>query len=659
MATQNRTKPRNQAPVTSHPLFSSVVALWFGALFGFGSLAVRTSLLESAVLALHLDVMFSAAAPPLGMISRIILALVMGAIGIAAGAFVARWIARPKATPQERRRGAGMLAKTPGLQAASAAEFSRAAQPESAYPGQVDMVAMRRRPLALQEASPRDFAFDTAPLPGGAPHILDVTKIDLRAPGEDLPETGTDVTITETAALPINQNDDYIASDFTHQTFAAPAEPVIDAAVAPIAQFAEPETFAEVGSVVVIDPELPTLPAPASAFAVDTVWEPNQSFISPPAAPQFARAFDAAPVDAAPASLDEPLELAQEFVAPVAEIAIPDNPAQAEIAFAQPVSEPRSPQGTAASRIASSELAELSPVELIERLALALKQRLHEGPVPAVLAEAAAALGPVAPASPAAPPPGEMPFAALPRFALPTASEAPTLAEPEPVPPSIFGTLASLSGLPAAPVASVADSRRLALPAALRPIDFSAYDDHDDDAQDYALPPRSMVAVAPIIAAIPTTASESAVVLALAVEQITTAPQTGDDEIGDDAPEDAYSSLLDLVSPTPMRQNFVRIDEPQDDVNEIEPVVIFPGHQARVGTRFAQPAAVPTGRDLLSAPEPITDDGRPQLRRFDAPSVVAAAAVPGPSPVKAPDAAETELALRSALATLQRMSGAA
>ena len=65
MAKQAR-KPVKSPPITSHPLFPAVVALWFGALFGLGSLAVRPTLIEGLVLKSHIDLIIPATAPPLG-----------------------------------------------------------------------------------------------------------------------------------------------------------------------------------------------------------------------------------------------------------------------------------------------------------------------------------------------------------------------------------------------------------------------------------------------------------------------------------------------------------------------------------------------------------------------------------------------------------------
>src|SRR5215210_2327873 len=88
--------PRASTPVTRHPLFPGIVALWFGALFGLGSLAIRPGLIESAVLAIGLDTIVPAAAPPLGITARILIALTLAALGGLLGATVARRIAQPR-----------------------------------------------------------------------------------------------------------------------------------------------------------------------------------------------------------------------------------------------------------------------------------------------------------------------------------------------------------------------------------------------------------------------------------------------------------------------------------------------------------------------------------------------------------------------------------
>lgn len=106
------------------------------------------------------------------------------------------------------------------------------------------------------------------------------------------------------------------------------------------------------------------------------------------------------------------------------------------------------------------------------------------------------------------------------------------------------------------------------------------------------------------------------------------APQeTGEPD--DFGAEDSYSSLLSIGAPAqrgaPAR---IEIDEPE---GEIEPVVIFPGHGPRTGNPAPAPFANPAG-----SPAPV-------------------AVVP---PAAAVDAEEAERALKAALASLQRISGA-
>ena len=85
---------RHAPSITSHRLFPAIVGLWFGALFSLGSLAIRSSLLESLVIALHIDTLVPAAAPPLGMTARILLAFMLGVIGGGLGFLLAGQVAK-------------------------------------------------------------------------------------------------------------------------------------------------------------------------------------------------------------------------------------------------------------------------------------------------------------------------------------------------------------------------------------------------------------------------------------------------------------------------------------------------------------------------------------------------------------------------------------
>jgi hypothetical protein len=125
-----------------------------------------------------------------------------------------------------------------------------------------------------------------------------------------------------------------------------------------------------------------------------------------------------------------------------------------------------------------------------------------------------------------------------------------------------------------------------------------------------------------------------------------------------DEEDESFGSLLGM-KPT-LRQSFVRVDEPVEPEAPVEPVVIFPGQAPRfasVARPFEAPAQPAPAPAAAPSPEPTPIEAG---RRFDAPSAMPAAMTAvTPSSGPAIDPEETERALKAALATLQRMSGAA
>lgn len=95
----SRAKPRRKAPITAHPVFPGIVALWFAVLLGIGSLLLPVGLFETLVGMSGIDAIVSAAAPPLGATARALIALGMGALGALAGIVVARRIAAATGAP--------------------------------------------------------------------------------------------------------------------------------------------------------------------------------------------------------------------------------------------------------------------------------------------------------------------------------------------------------------------------------------------------------------------------------------------------------------------------------------------------------------------------------------------------------------------------------
>jgi hypothetical protein len=83
----------NSKPVAAHPLFAAYLAFWFAALLGLSSLAVGTPNLERAVGVLQLQSLVPAAAPPLGITARALIAAAMALLGAGLGLIVARLFA--------------------------------------------------------------------------------------------------------------------------------------------------------------------------------------------------------------------------------------------------------------------------------------------------------------------------------------------------------------------------------------------------------------------------------------------------------------------------------------------------------------------------------------------------------------------------------------
>ena len=570
-------------PITRHPLFPAMVALWFAALFSLGSLAIGAHALEGLVLALNLDAIVPAAAPPLGLTSRILLALIMFALGAVLGLVLALRLARG-AQPASAARP--VFATAAARDETDDDDFARLDAARASQP-----IAGRRRALAIDdtyEVQTPDFA----PLPGGAPEILDLSILDSVA--TEVPEE------LEAYTSPFEQ-------------FAAPSgERVIEAVAEPDNGFGA-KPFAKPAEV---DGDAP-------AFA-------NARAFDGPAGPAIIDAAEQSAL-AADADEDQPA-FAGRFSAPAPVV-------EAEVVTPAPAGLPafvRTPQDSA-EKLLAAPLASLGVVELAERLALAISRRRNDA-VPAD--ESIAAESAVASASTLEP--------EIVPVALPEAAEV------EPIWASPSTTVAAQLAPEAAPMVPVP-----VIPAALRPLDFGADDDDDvDESLSSFLPPRRFTA--------PTTgfsASGNSFAAPAAAE-----PVVGDDDFdfADDAEvavgpgeaaadeqgdvaakDDAYGSLLGMKPVT--KQAFVRVDEPEAEDGPIEPVVVFPGQGQRLA--FAPPSNRFEAPDQASAPD--------TMRRFDAPPAPSAPMPVVSAGARPADPEETERALKAALATLQRMSGAA
>ena len=93
----------NAAPITAHPAFPLVVALWFAALLGLGSLILPAALIERLVTSTGIAQLIPAAAPPLGFTARAAIAVGGTVLGALLGLLAARQLARPGLETARRR----------------------------------------------------------------------------------------------------------------------------------------------------------------------------------------------------------------------------------------------------------------------------------------------------------------------------------------------------------------------------------------------------------------------------------------------------------------------------------------------------------------------------------------------------------------------------
>ena len=618
MSSQKR-KPANAKPITSNPLFPAVVALWFGALFGLGSLAVRPSLLENLVLKSHIDLIVPAAAPPLGITARILVALVLAALGAVLGILLARRLARPKVEHHERKRGAkDLAAQMPRVRSRDAHPDAPARRPISAHeelggerpleeerpaataPG---MLANRRRALAIIDHEPSFVPHDMAPLPGvDAVQPLDLAALAL--PADPEPQLVPDRLHepTSIAALDWANAAPVARMPETEQVFPEAAHHDGRQVFGMTPPQAPAANERQIFGVVAEGDHLPQDFVKAAGFQTSV-------FDTPEPSPLFERAGNA-PAPAMVAAAPEPL------------------------ASPEPLPSPAS----------------LGMTELAARLADSMRrrrERVHAvaAPAPVSPAEAAPVLlaMPAAFAAPAEPAP------------VPSAHEArAALAEAEAPPIPVLAQFTQAAPAPAQPLSATP----LDMPAAMRPLALDAFlvdDTPFDDAS--LLPPRHFAMPAPASQpaafAPPVTNAPAPFEQFPADEAEQLGPElsgpehSGETSLADMADDNPYASLLAVV---PARQSFVRIDEPEADASQaIEPVVIFPGQAAHV---------VPLGTAATTTGD---DHG---FRRFDAPALAGqgqavAAGKAAESAAALIDPAEAAQALRAALSNLQRMSGAA
>lgn len=674
---------RKQKPITKHPMFPYVTALWFATFAGLGSFAIAPSLLEGPVVALGLPAVLPAATPPLGFTARVLLALGLFVIGAVAGLLAGRALARDKTAEPRRNRDFSRAARDAATETAPRGEFEprRPLNPledlgeplDAAGPAEAPQ---RRRPLTVADDAALAMPFESAPLPGALPW-------DNPASAPFAEPAASDEAGPFAGAAPFAEPEHVEDAPERDGPSVLPGHAFADASNDPLAL----DQLIEQASAAAFD----TTPLVFGESGSDEEDEVNVTV----GAEQGEAEAEA---EAEAVLSTEPLAAQDQAVA-----SFPPFAAQGVPLFQAPV-QPVTP-------IERADLDDLGLVQLVERLALAMSRRR-----PQHSRAAAAELPPATPAA-FAPSPLVVPPASAPSIALAPVSSAPASASPITVPEAedprevapAMPRLHVTAPEPApAPVANAIDApfgAAAAVPSApesspfdrvvqLRPI-MPAFDqdltDEDDDEEILGLD-RFLRVKPPVVAAIEPD-GEDLPVQAFGADEISADEAIGPDEdvpaiaasadLSEEVAEDRYPSLLDMP-PAPSRHDPLRIADgfaaPLADDEAAEPVVIFPGQASALysspqtatpiygaARTFDRPEIVPMAGSPLAAPgraapstpiepfglapaEPAEDDSVTQMR------VPLAAPAPSAPPQPLVDADEADRALRAALATLQRMT---
>ena len=669
-----------QAPISSHPIFPVVVALWFAALLGFGSLVIPVAVFEKLMVATGVASVVESAQPPLGTTARLMIALLGAIIGAIAGVFVARKVAKAQNSSSALVARGKTDAASTGDDFDDAGDFHdshEAKRPISAHeelgengldaplsddrpftsdappsvPSSNRSYNGKRRSLAVTDDSGPSEYLDHAPLPGGA------IDFDGQVVGQGFE---TDFEPSEPLEL----------ADLALEDVPVSADPNLQS------QDARPFELPSAGGSD-IGADFPAVSGDQSSNSADELRQEFALNREPTPTP-----FGSATTAADSANHNPFAELAgdaSEFGKPFAraEQAMPIM--ESAQGFAPP------PTPSPAASLAVTNLRELSMAELVERFAAALQSKAEADQTAAHAQIAAQVEEPAESASPLvfrrSNPASETALNAT--MAAPAQLEAdPDEAGAPVTPPPAVPEFAPQRQAIAQTEPSSAPA---SIPFALRPFDQD--DDGDDGGEDGgddvqglsltlrssvqtfgqsanfsteskqpAAPPAALSASSPGIAPEPrpnprvaTSQTMPDAPVQAPVEELETEPHE------ENAEETAYSSLLNMKSQFSGNQEFVRVED--DDLGEStrEPVVVFPGQDER----RASPAPDGPTRDPILAGEPNV--AAQTSRPFDGP-VFGKTAASGNNIGGQPSgnsAGETERALREALEKLQRMSGAA
>ena len=262
----NRTS--SQSRVVAHRLFPGLAALWFAALFGLGTLAASADALASLVLHLHLPAILPAAAPPLGLTARLLVALGLAGLGGAFGLMLGLSLyVRAGGAPLFTARAKPTKAVPEPRAAAEGSSQAPRVRSRDAHPD-----APTRRPLVVTEDVLPYHTPAADAVAEGAPALIEGALIESDAPQASRPTVVPPAWIA--AELSHDEPEDagdalgYDAVDAPFGSFAGSASaaqtdhlpPFLAAALAATHASAEPFAFTPADPIIIpAEPEI--LPA--------------------------------------------------------------------------------------------------------------------------------------------------------------------------------------------------------------------------------------------------------------------------------------------------------------------------------------------------------------------------------------------------------------
>lgn len=611
------TRGGGKPPVSAHPAFPAIVALWFAALLGLGSLILPVQLIERLVTATGIASLIPAAAPPLGFTARAAIALVATIFGALLGVVAARRVAAPAAAKASRKSRKGASSRV-----LNAAEDIA---DEGIEPELDDMMeseeprTSRRRALALEEDAGPSELLNVAPLPSAEDvDHEDGDEIDMLELGEEVEFSGE--------FDPDVEPEEYLAEDEVEeeprQEFVAADAPVEIA-----------ETVAE-DAPVAGEPLAFSPPSMARQPQVSFTEDGPRSFDHPEASEEEAEEY--------PSLADATLEEAETLPdAAEKQMFIPSALSEEEEQPTQTPSQDSPMDFTQASPATTEDENEVGLVQLVQKLGDTLEKHREWSAQRAAEQEAAKA---------AQPEPVELeaveeevaedePADAAPAFAQDFEAARPDDAAEAMA--AYFGksdNVAAEDAEPAAVEAQDDDHASFAESMKLRQFDLGEDEEEDeiaDLAASFSLPlTRSEPQEAP--APSPRPSFDIAPAPSPMVEEETSEAEVAEAEVvEEEVHRDAdYGSLSRLENPFKREAaEFVRVEEPEPEADAAQPAVVFPNQAARrAAPDFGEPQEAPAA----SAP-----------RAFDPPS---------DPPAKSASNDDNERALREALLNLQRMS---